>query len=83
MYILQCLRTLEISSSDMAGEESKAKREYRFYILRPGDGRYVFKCNSPQQRDEWTMSLNKVITVSTVESRDYAPPPVFLAQVPA
>ena len=63
-YILQCLRTLEISSSDMAGEESKAKREYRFYILRPGDGRYVFKCTSPQQRDEWTISLNKVITVS-------------------
>ena len=50
----------------MAGEESKAKKEYRFYILRPGDGRYVFKCNTSQQRDEWTMLLNKVITVSAL-----------------
>ena len=48
----------------MAGEESKNKREYRFYMLRPGDGRYVFKCNTPQQRDEWTVSLSKIITVS-------------------
>ena len=48
----------------MAGMDSKAKKEYRFYILRPGDGRYVFKCSSSQQRDDWTMSLNKVITVS-------------------
>ena len=47
----------------MAGEESKNKKEYRFYILRPGDGRYVFKCNSLQQRDQWTMWLDKVITV--------------------
>ena len=48
----------------MAGEESKNKKEYRFYMLRPGDGRYVFKCNTPQQRDEWTISLSKIITVS-------------------
>lgn len=47
----------------MAGEDSKNKKEFRFYILRPGDGRYVFKCNTPQQRDEWTMFLDKVITV--------------------
>lgn len=47
----------------MTGEDFKNKKEYRFYILRPGDGRYVFKCNSPRQRDEWTMMMNKIITV--------------------
>ena len=47
----------------MTGVDLKNKKEHRFYLFRPGDGRYVFKCNSPKQRDEWTMVLDKVITV--------------------
>ena len=47
----------------MTGEDLKNRKEHRFYILRPGDGRYLFKCNSPKQRDDWTLVLNKVITV--------------------
>ena len=65
----------------MAGEDFKVKKEYRFYILRRGDGRYVFKCITPQQRDEWTMLLNKVITVSarsiTVEVGTTVQPEIF------
>ena len=38
----QHLRSLEIHSSDIAGVDSKNKKEFRFYILRV-DGRYIFK----------------------------------------
>ncbi len=42
----QKLRSLEVDSSDMTGEDTKSKKGFCFYLYRDGDGRYSFKVST-------------------------------------
>ena len=40
------------------------KGEFRFYLDRPGDGKYIFKVPTEADREEWIRMLQRVINVS-------------------
>lgn len=57
--------SVRIDSSDTTGIETKVRRgEFRFYLERPGDGKYVFKVLTESDRDEWISGIQSVIDVS-------------------
>ena len=45
-------------------ETKVRKGEFRFYLNRPGDGKYIFKVLSEADREDWISKLQRVITVS-------------------
>lgn len=65
--LLQLILSLQIDSSDVAGVESKVRKgsgEYRFFLDRPREGKYLFKVMQEVVRDEWIETLQRVINVS-------------------
>ena len=62
--LMQHLLSVRIDASDVAGVETKVRKgEFRFYLNRPGDGKYVFKVPSETVREEWISKLQRVINV--------------------
>lgn len=44
-------------------ETKVRKGEFRFYLNRPGDGKYIFKVLTDAARDEWISKIQRVINV--------------------
>lgn len=66
-YAHQHLLSVRIDSSDVAGVESKVRKgsgEFRFFLERSGDGKYLFKVMQESVRDSWVEALQRVINVS-------------------
>jgi len=59
--------SLNIDSKDSTGVETRVRKgEFRFFLNRPGDGKYVFKEQSVAARDEWIAQIQRIIDVRSV-----------------
>jgi hypothetical protein len=56
------LQSLELHGSDIVGSDGRDRRnDYKFYYDRGSGGKYVFKCRTDEDRQNWIMQLHILI----------------------
>ncbi|XP_064390037.1 uncharacterized protein LOC135337940 isoform X3 [Halichondria panicea] len=61
-YNRQNIRSLKLDlSSNLVWEDAKNKEDLHFFVLRFGDGKYTFRCDSLEDKSSWVSQLQSII----------------------